>query len=306
MDPVVTRQESRARLRDALGPVGAWVNALNVAPATAATRAARRIEELGYPALWVAEGTGTKEVLTHASTLLAATERLVVGSGVASVYGRDPMAAINGARTLADAYHDRFVLGLGISHRPLVEQRGHEHARPLATMRNYLTRARSVPFRVADAPEPTIVLAALRPRMIALAAELADGVHTYLATPEHTGSTRSAVGEETVLITDQPFTLATGAEGLAAARRYLAFHLTLPNYRASLLAMGFTEADLVGPSDRLVTSVVAVGPPRAVAERVAAHHAAGADHVAPHPIDADVLTCVSALEEVAQELPGLV
>jgi len=244
--------------------------------------AARDIEELGYGSLFYGEAYG-KETLTQAGAFLGATERLVVGTGIANIHARDPIAAESGGRTLTALHPGRFVLGLGVSHAPLVERgRGGTYAKPLATMRDYLERMAAVDASVEPgAGRPTRVVAALGPKMIDLAGELTDGVHPYLVTPAQTKVTREALGPDKWVVSEQAVALTTDREtALRRAHAHLEIYSGLPNYRNSWLRQGFDESDLVrGGSERLADALVAHGDVETVAAEITAHLDAGADHV---------------------------
>ncbi|GAA4502690.1 LLM class F420-dependent oxidoreductase [Actinoallomurus oryzae] len=278
-----------------LGRVGVWLVSASEAPAEVERRVAVAIEQLGYCAFWFGETPRGKEAFTHAAAVLSWTERMLVATGIANIYGRDAVAAANGAATLDDAWPDRFVLGLGVSHAPSVTSRGHDYGRPVATMRTYLDAMDS-----AESALPVAVprvLAALRPRMLELARTHAQGAHTYFTTPAHTARAREVLGEDAILAVEQAVVVGTDAEAArAAAREYAAFYLRLPNYRNHLRELGFSEADLDGGgSDALIDAIVPSGDPDALAERVRAHHDAGADHVCVQPIAA-------TLDEQAEHL----
>jgi probable F420-dependent oxidoreductase len=263
---------------------------------------ATELEELGYTAIWFGEGVGTKECFTQAAMLLAWTERAVVATGIANIYARDPMAMANGARTLADAYPGRFLLGIGVSHAPSVAERGHEYARPLATMRGYLDAMDEAIFRGAEPAEPAPrVLAALGPRMLELAAERTGGAHPYFTPPEHTAMAREVMGEGPLLAPEQAFLLETDpGPAREQAREHMTYYLRLDNYRRNLLRLGFTDDDLDGGgSDRLVDAIVAWGDADAVRDRVKAHLDAGADHICIQAVGAD------PLEELRLAAPAL-
>jgi probable F420-dependent oxidoreductase len=279
-----------------LGRTGAWLGGLAVAPAVAARAAAREMEQAGYTCLWSPEGLGTREAIANASVLLAATERIRVASGIANIWARDAVAAACAARVLDDAWDGRFVLGLGVSHPVQVDPRGHRYARPVATMRAYLDAMDEAPVespdaRAKDVPQPRVprLIAALRPRMLALAAERADGAHTYLVSVEHTARARAALGPDRVLavemsVVDEP----DPAVARARARAAIGWYLAVPNYRDNLRWLGYGDADVEdGGSDRLVDDLVAHGDGEAIAARVEEHRAAGADHVALQPIGDD-------------------
>src|SRR5581483_1909565 len=180
-----------------LSRIGAWLGPVSSRSAAETREFAPELEELGYGALWFAEGVGTKECFTQAATLLSWTERAVVATGIANIYARDPMATANGAKTLADAYPGRFLLGIGVSHAPSVATRGHEYAKPIATMRSYLDAMDAAAFRAAEpAEQPPCVLAALGPKMLELAAERTRGAHPYFTPPEHTAFAREVMGAD--------------------------------------------------------------------------------------------------------------
>ncbi len=247
----------------------------------------RGAEALGCSHLWYPESTGY-ESLSLAGHLLAGSSRIAVGSSIANIYARDPVTARNGRRTLADFSGERFVLGLGVSHPPLVETlRGHRYAGPVATMRRYLEgiAADGPPL---DDPDRPVVIAALGPRMLELAAELCRGAIPYNVTPEHTERARAILGPGRWLAVEQKICLLEDAEAArAAARRELARYMTLDNYRNNWLRTGFAADDMEGGgSDRLMDAMVAWGGAETVAERLRAHFDAGADQVCIQPIAA--------------------
>jgi probable F420-dependent oxidoreductase len=270
------------RLARLLGPVGAWSWALQRMSATGEGEVAREIEAIGYPAVWFPETLANKEAFSHSAILLAATTRLVVATGIANIHARDPMAMANGAKGLAEAYPERFVLGIGVSHAPSVAARGGTYGKPLETMRTYLEAMAATTY---GAPEPDppvpVVLAALGPRMLELAAELADGAHPYFVPVEHTSIARERLGPEPCLVVEQTAVLVTDmAEGRRIARDFARGYLAHRNYAENLRRLGWADEDLAGDgSDRLIDAVVAVGDVDAIAARVRAHLAAGADNV---------------------------
>ena len=272
-----------------LGPVGLWTSKLDMQPTERVRAAVAELEELGWSSLWCWEVFG-REALTNAGLLLAATRRMVLGTGIASIWARDPAAMAAAQRTLAEAYPARFVLGIGVSHGPLVDARGHRYQRPLDKMRAYLDAMDAAPWQGPPlAEEPPRVLAALGPRMLALAAERSAGALTYNATPEATAWARSILGAEPLLAVEQAVVVEDDpAEARRIARGVLAFYMTLPNYLRAWERLGFGPEDLAeGGSDRMVDAVVAWGGPEAIAERVRAHLDAGADHVCLQVLDPD-------------------
>lgn len=274
-----------------VGRVGIWTGQLDLQPAARAREVAAELDELGYRALWVPEAVG-REVMSHAAVLLDATERLVVATGVASIFARVPPAAANAQRLLADASGGRFLLGLGVSHAPMVEgMLGQEWNRPVARMRAYLDGIDDT-FTVSPAPaeDPPRVLAALGPAMLRLAAARSWGALTYFVPVEHTPLAREHLGAGPMLMVEQAAVLSTDPEvARRAARKHMQVYLTLPNYTNNLRRLGWDDDDLVGGgSDALVDALVAWGDVEAVATRVAAHHDAGADHVCVQVLDEDV------------------
>ncbi|NEB81885.1 LLM class F420-dependent oxidoreductase [Streptomyces sp. SID14478] len=243
---------------------------------------AREIEGLGYGSLFYGEAGG-KESLTQAAALLGGTERLVVGTGIANIHARSAPASEAGARTLGALYPGRFVLGLGVSHAPLVEHSyAGSYTKPLSTMREYLRTMDAVPDAIEPGGErPARLLAALGPKMIELSGQAADGAHPYLVTPEHTAATRGQLGPDKWIVSEQAVALTTDREaGLRYAHQHLHMYSQLPNYRNSWLRQGFDESDLVvGGSDKLAERMVAIGDAEAVAAHVRRHLEAGADHV---------------------------
>lgn len=261
--------------------IGVWWTS-DTWPIRDAAQVARDIEAMGYGSLFYGEAYG-KETLTQAGAFLAATDRLVVGTGIANIHARDPIAAESGGRTLTALHPGRFVLGLGVSHAPLVERgRGGTYARPLATMRDYLQRMAAVPEQVEPGVgRPARLVAALGPRMIELAGAETDGVHPYLVTPEQTRVTREALGPGKWVVSEQA--VAVGGDEDDAMRRahaHLEIYSGLPNYRNSWLRQGFEESDMPrGGSERLKRALVGMGDLDTVAASVTAHLDAGADHV---------------------------
>jgi probable F420-dependent oxidoreductase len=270
------------RLAKRLGRVGVWSFALQRLSAADAGAAARQLESQGYPVVWIPESIGSKELLSHAAILLAATERLVIGSGIANIYARDPMAMANGARALGEAYPGRFVLGVGVSHAPSVATRGSSYGQPVETMRAYLDAMDAAEY-AGPAPDPPVplVLAALGPRMLELAAERADGAHPYFVPIEHTPFARRQLGPEPFLVVEQTAVLTSDpGEGRRIGRAFAKNYLGLPNYAKNLGRLGWGDADLSGDgSDRLIDAVIAWGDVDSIATRVRAHLDAGADQV---------------------------
>jgi probable F420-dependent oxidoreductase len=278
-----------------LGRVGIWTFQLDLQPSSRAREAAHELEDLGYGAIWVPEAVG-RDPFVHATLLLGATTRMVVATGIASIYARDAMTTNAAWRTVGEAFPDRFLLGLGVSHQPAVEGvRGHTYGPPLQAMREYLDRMDAgLFFASPPSVEPQRVLAALGPRMLALAAERSSGAHPYFVPVEHTAVARDVLGAEALLCPEQMAVLETDAhEARRIARRAMATYLGLPNYVNNLRRLGYGDDDFAGGgSDRLVDAIVVWGDDAAIRARVNAHHDAGADHV-----------CVQVLPHDARALP---
>lgn len=288
-----------------LGSFGIWTMTLDQVPVGRAQELAAEIEALGYGAIWVADAMG-RDVMLSAAQLLSATSKLALATGIASIYSRDAIATACAERTIHDAYGDRFVLGLGVSHAPFIEgARGHTFTPPLATMRRYLDKMQSSPWTGRPlSVEPTRVLAALGPKMLALAGELTAGAHPYNVTAEHTAKARAILGPGKILAPDQKIIMSTDAEAARElARSRLAMPLTMPNYRNNFLRMGFTDDDLAhGGSNRLVDAIFAWGPIDRLVARIREHIDAGASHVAINVTSPDGQPPVAAWRDLAAAL----
>jgi len=274
-----------------LGPVGIWTRQLDDHPAAKAQETAHQLEELGYGALWFGEAVG-REALSNAGLLLAGTKRMAIATGIANIYARDAVAMASGQKTLAEAYPNRFLLGLGVSHVPLVEQlRGHRYEKPVATMRAYLDAMDQAPYNAVPPPsKPPRVLAALGPKMLELSAARADGAHPYNVNPEHTAEARRIVGPSACLCPEQAVVLESAPDkAREIGRAFLGFYLTLPNYANNFLRLGFDESDFKdGGSNRIIDAIIAWGDLNAIRDRIRAHHAAGADHVCIQVLTSDL------------------
>jgi probable F420-dependent oxidoreductase len=270
-----------------LGKLGVWYFFDGV-PATAAAEAAKRIESLGYSALWIPETVG-RNPFVHASWLLANTTKLVIATGIANIYHREPGVTMAAQKTLAEQSGNRFVLGMGVSHKPLVEGvRGLEYGAPVPTMRTYLERMAASPYTaVPPSEEPPTVIAALGPQMLKLAREKCTGAHPYFVSPEHTAMAREVLGPDKWLCVEQKVILESDpAKARALARPVAGIYLGLPNYRNNWLRMGLTEADLEnGGSDKFIDATFAWGTVDQIKARIQAHFDAGASHVCIQPVN---------------------
>jgi probable F420-dependent oxidoreductase len=283
-----------------LGRLGAWGH-LDSLPIEEARAYARRVDGLAYGTLWVPETVG-REPFTLLGLLAAETTEIRLGTSIVSIWGHDAQTTRMAAMTLHEATQGRFVLGLGVSHPHLAQRlRGHTYERPLTRMREYLAAYRAAVYRgpASEAGDPPILIAALRERMLALAATDADGAFPYLVTPERVAWMRgvldsAAAGRESrpILAVSMPAALQSDSEAArATARAYLMPYLRTPAYQASWAEQGFVEADWEKPgSDRLVKAMVAQGDIEGLRARLAELVAAGADQVAVIPLGPDGTT----------------
>lgn len=269
------------------GKLGVWYF-LDGLPAAGAARSAARLEELGFGTLWIPETVG-RHPLVHAAWLLANTRRLVVATGIANIYHREPGVALAGQMTLAEQSGNRFLLGLGVSHKPLVEGvRGLEYGPPVATMRKYLEGMAAAPYNGARPSEtPPTVIAALGPKMLELARDHCSGAHPYFTSPEHTAMARQVLGPDKWLCVEQKVIFEPDPDkARALARPVAGIYAGLPNYRNNWLRMGLEEADFEnGGSDRFIDTTFAWGSLAQIKSRIDAHFAAGASHVCVQPVN---------------------
>jgi len=280
-------------VRALIGPLGMW-GSLTSVPATELRPFVAKVSGLGYGALWVGDGTA-RDPFALLAAVADAAGTMALGTSIVNIFGRDAMAARMGAMTLHELTAGRFLLGLGVSHAPMIENvRKLSYASPYTQMVEYLAAMAEAPFTAYAAPdEPTTVIAALGPRMLELARTAADGAHPYFSPVEHTAKARQILGEGKLLapelmvaIDDDP----DRARELAV--EHMTRYLTLPNYVNNLLRQGFEESDVTGPSDRLIDAIVVCGTVDDVVRRVGEQHDAGADHV-----------CVQVLTRKGADLP---
>ena len=274
-----------------LGRVGAWTFDLERLGAAAARDYVRELEGLGVQALWVPESLGSKEIFAHAGLLLAASQRLIIASGIANMWARDATAMANGQRTLTEAYPGRFLLGVGVSHAPVVKMRGASYDKPVESMTRYLEAMDKAPFTGVVPAEPAgRVLAALGPRMLRLAGERSLGAHPYFVPVEHTTLARKELGAGPLLAVEQAAVLSNDPTvARATARKHMKRYLALDNYANNLKRIGWSDADLAGDgSDALVDAIVVWGDAAAIRTRVETHLANGADHVCIQALRVDL------------------
>jgi probable F420-dependent oxidoreductase len=262
---MITTDELRRRL----GPLGIWMPPparIGIEPESFA----REIEAAGFTSVWY-PGVNSPADLAAIELALAATERLVLGTGIASVWTWPPADLAVAAQRLEDLYARRFVLGLGVSHAPAVEATGQVYVKPYTKMVRFLDELPAVPVPV--------ILAALGPKMLELSRDRTAGAHPYFTPPEHTAFARQVLGPASLLVPEIAVSLTPGGTGAAQARDYAKMYLRLPNYTGNLRRFGYTDADIEGGgSDRLMSDVVPHGPEASLA-RITEHLDAGADHV---------------------------
>ncbi|MBT6273450.1 MAG: TIGR03620 family F420-dependent LLM class oxidoreductase [Chromatiales bacterium] len=281
------------------GRLGAWYSSDKLSPAQW-REFLPSVESLGYEALWYPESRGF-ESMAFGSFLLNTTNKMTIGSSIANIYARDAMASAQGMATLNAISGGRYVLGLGVSHVPMVEKlRGHSYQRPVATMRAYLQQMRD--HLGADAPFP-VVLAALGPKMLELAGEMTAGAVPYNVTPEHTAKAKAILGEGKMLAVEQKVCLQTDpAIARALARAELKRYMALPNYCNNWLREGFTQDDISNDgSDRFMDAMVVWGTADTIRQRLNEHFDAGATHVCIQPVHAEgnLDAAVETLRELA-------
>jgi probable F420-dependent oxidoreductase len=272
-----------------IGRLGVWTW-LDVFSAPQALEFAQRVEGWGYSALWLPEAVG-RDPFSLIGYLAAGTRRLLLATGIANIYARDAMSMRAIQQTLAELSNGRLVLGIGVSHAPLVTGvRGHAYQKPVATMRAYLEAMKKAVYQGPQAAEEApVVLAALRRKMLELAGQQARGAHPYFVPPEHTARAREILGRGPWLCPELKVLLeTTPSKAREVARRAMTIYIALPNYQNNLRELGFSDADFAGGgSDRLVDAIVAWGDEAAIRARVQAHLDAGADHVSVQPLEPD-------------------
>ncbi len=272
-----------------IGRIGIWTFQFEHQPWVAVAEAAAELDELGYGALWFPEFRG-REAYAQAALLMGATRRIAVVPGIANIYARDAVAMAAGQRTLCEAFPGRFLLGIGVSHRPAVEGvRGHSYGPPLATMRAYLDAMDAAPYAPPRAADEPRVLAALGPKMLELSRDRAAGAHPYFVPVEHTRQARQILGPGPLLAPEQAIVLERDPEpAREIARGHMTRYLELENYTNNLRRLGYGDDDLAnGGSDRLVDAIVGWGSLDDVVTRVQVHLDAGADHVCIQVLPSD-------------------
>lgn len=267
-----------------LAGVGIWSSQLRYGDQGQAAEAAAELEELGFTALWIPDVGGP--VLDSVEHLLSATKQVVIATGILNLWMHEPADVATRYAALTESHGERFLLGIGVSHAPLIDSKEPGlYRKPLAATRKYLDAIDATPQPV---PVANRVLAALGPKMLELAATRARGAHPYLVTPDHTRYAREHLGEGPLLLPEQTVLLtADRDEARSVGTDWLRSYLALPNYRNNLLRSGFTEDDVETVSDRLFDAIIAWGDEKTVLNRVQEHLDAGADHVCVQVLTAD-------------------
>jgi probable F420-dependent oxidoreductase len=273
-----------------LGKLGVWAFIDNMT-APEAAKFAQQLEQWGYSALWIPEAVG-RDPFSIISYMAVHTKKMIFATGIANIYARDPMSMNAIHNTLSELAPGRFVLGMGVSHAPLVKDiRGHDYLKPVSTMKNYLAAMDSALYK----PAP-ILLGALRQHMLKLSADKASGAHPYFVPPEHTAWAREILGPEAWLCPEQMLVLESDVDkARGIARSHMATYTSLDNYKNNLKQFGFENADFENSgSDKLVDAIVGWGDEAALKNRIKAHWDAGANHV-----------CIQALQDDVERGPDL-
>lgn len=286
-----------------LGRTGAFVANLSRFTIEQNETIACELERMGYRSLSFGESLG-REAFTQAAILLQATRSIAIHTGIASIYGRDPWAMANAARTLSEAFPGRFVLGMGVSHATLVNRRGHTYTAPVTAMRAYLGAMPEAPWALPPPPNPPVVLAALRPRMLEVVRDAADGAQPYFMPVEHTRAARGIIGDHRWL--SPVLSVVTMSDRTAArqrARAHMRIFLKMANYSSGLSWLGWPQADLADAgSDALLDAIVVTDGTEASKERLNDHIQAGADHVQVEVIADTIDDLMNGYEALAGHL----
>jgi probable F420-dependent oxidoreductase len=295
-----------AAARETLGPVGPYLplGFTSAPPIDLQRSAVRRLEGAGFRTAWSNEVIGGKDALVQLAVLLAATERMAFGTGIANIWARQPQTMHAAAAMLAQAYPRRVVLGLGVGHPEQAVSAGREFGPPLATMRDYLRRMDDQTWPPAADAAYARIVAAMGPKLLALGGEHADGAMPAGLPPAFTAQARQALGPDKLLVVGLMVIPDRDADrAKVVARQTVSANLGRPSYVATMAALGFSERELAEPSDRFVDEVVGYGGPEAIAAKVREHLAAGADHVALMlPPNTELATGIDQLEWLAPTL----
>ncbi|KWX66294.1 LLM class F420-dependent oxidoreductase [Mycobacterium sp. NAZ190054] len=267
-----------------LSGVGLWSSQLRYGNPDEAAEAAAELDGLGFTALWIPDVGGP--VLDSVDNLLSATQKTIIATGILNLWMHDAAEVATRYAALSEAHGERFLLGIGVSHAPLIDSKEPgRYRKPLAATEAFLD---GIDASAQPVPAANRVLAALGPKMLQLSATRAGGAHPYLTTPEHTRQAREVLGSGPMLLPEQTVLLTQDRdEARAIGTQWLQSYLALPNYANNLLRLGFSEEDLTSVSDRVFDALVAWGDEDAVRRRVREHLDAGADHVCVQVLTAD-------------------
>jgi probable F420-dependent oxidoreductase len=275
-------------VRDDLPTLGVWYHTDGMSSGEAAELAGT-IEDYGYSTLWMPDTVG-RDPFAHIAWLASQTQTLNFATGIANIFHRHPGPMKQVANTLGEQSGGRFLLGLGVSHGPLVEGlRGLDYAKPLSQMRDYLAAMEAQPFMGQSPADPVpVVLAALGPKMLELAGSATDGAHPYWTTPEHTSQAREILGPDALLCVEQKVCLSTDAAAAReAAKAAISMYASLPNYRNNWIRLGFTDDEIEHRDNRFIDAVVVWGDEDRVRAGLQAHYDAGATHVCMQPLSVE-------------------
>jgi len=291
-----------------LGRVGLWAADFDLVPMAAAQEGIARVEEMGFGTVWVPEAV-LREAFASCALLLSATKKMTIATGIANLHARTAQSMQAGWKTLSEAFPDRFLLGIGVSHAPMVQgvHKGN-YDKPYSTMVEYLEAMdNGVFFSPQPSTPPRRVLAALGPKMLKLAAEKTDGAHPYFTPVEHTAFARETLGKEPLLAPEIAVVLnETPDTAKDIANKFMSTYTKLPNYTNNLKRFGFTEDDFTNHSDRLMDAIVARGSIDVVVARIKEHLDAGADHVCVQVLTGKPgVLPMKQWEELAQAVSGL-
>ncbi|HEX3589782.1 MAG TPA: LLM class F420-dependent oxidoreductase [Pseudonocardiaceae bacterium] len=271
-----------------LGKLGIWRGAADLTPELAVD-----VERLGYGAVWI--GSSPDGSLAIVQSLLDATERITVATGIVNMWKDDAATVAASYHRIAQRHPDRFLLGVGIGHPEATK----EYRSPYDTIVRYLDD-----LDAADVPRSAVALAALGPKVLKLAAERTAGAHPYLTTPDHTREAREIIGQGVLLAPEQKVVFDTDAERARAVARSRVEnpYLHLTNYRGNLKRLGWSDADMDnGGSDALIDTLAPHGDAATIAGALTAHLDAGADHVCVQVLGEDPRPGYRALAEVLLE-----
>jgi probable F420-dependent oxidoreductase len=267
----MSTQSSSAKPAQRLGRIGVWSGELRYGEAAARAEATAELDALGYGTIWIPGGIGG-EILADVQALLNAAPRASIATGIINIWKHEPAELGAWWKGLSAAHQARTMLGLGVSHGPLI---GADYGKPLATMIAYLDG-----LDAQGVPAASRCLAALAPKMLDLARDRSAGTHPYLVPPEHTAVARARVGPDALVAPEQGVILETDpAKAREIGRQAIGVYLGLPNYLNNWRRLGYSEEDVTTFSDRLHDAIFAWGTPEQIAARVKAHFDAGADHV---------------------------